>query len=218
MSNRSRPAGPVGSVLLLLLFSIRSNAATIVWGGGNGTFSTAANWIGGAAPGSSDTASFSTWGILPIVGWTATASTARNQTQAIDGRRSTRWTTSAAQTAGQWFKVDMGASNTITEVDVDAATSTNDYPRGWSLDVSTDDSTYTNVASWTASAALVTITFSAQAARYIKITQTLSGQTGGWWSIGELWVTGTSGVGWSPLSTSGWTATSNKNSGATANV
>src|SRR5579872_6718364 len=102
--------------------AISAHAATIVWGGGTGTFGTAANWVGGAAPGSSDTASFDGWIPLPQVGMTATASASgsgETTPQAIDGRTSTRWSSGASQAGSEWFKIDLGASMTFSRVDLD---------------------------------------------------------------------------------------------------
>src|SRR5712671_4884999 len=146
--------------------AVTAQGSTIIWGGGTGTFGTAANWVGGSAPGSSDTASFDGWIPLPNTGWTVTASNTGSDvvTSAYDGRVSTRWSTGT-------FQVVLRASFTVSRFDMDAnaATYPNDYIRGWSLAVSTDNSSYSTVATGTGSAALVTMTFSAQTARYIKV-------------------------------------------------
>ncbi|HXI58347.1 MAG TPA: discoidin domain-containing protein, partial [Polyangia bacterium] len=193
---------------------LAAQAATVVWGGGTGTFGTAANWVGGSAPGSSDTASFDGWIPLPKTVLTESASVSNGSdppSSAGDGRQSTRWSTGAVQNGSEWFKIDLGTSMTFSRVDLDTGNSwTTDYPRGYSLAVSTDNSSYTTVTSGSGSGQMTSITFTAQTARYIKISQTGSSGSN-WWGIAEYNVYGPSS--WVPLSTSGWTPTASRSSG-----
>src|SRR5258708_15010984 len=78
---------------LAAALAVTAQGSTIIWGGGTGTFGTAANWVGGSAPRSSDTASFDRWVPLPNTGWTVTASNTGSDvgTNADDGRVSRRW-------------------------------------------------------------------------------------------------------------------------------
>jgi hypothetical protein len=155
-------------------------------------------------------------GALPRTGWTATASSSGGAdvpANALDGNSSTRWSTSAAQVNGQWFKVDMKSSFQINQVTLDTSGSPTDYPRGYSVTLSADDVTYgAPVATGAGSGAITTITFPAQAARFIKITQT--GTASSWWSIHELNVFGTGG---GPTLTAyprtGWVASAQKSNG-----
>ncbi|HXI57490.1 MAG TPA: discoidin domain-containing protein, partial [Polyangia bacterium] len=208
---RQRVVAAITVGMLIALAGVVAQAATIVWGGGTGTFGTAANWVGGAAPGSSDTASFDGWIPLPTAKWTVTASNTGSDVvgNAFDGRLTTRWSTGTFQAVNMWFKVDLGASFTVSRLDIDAnATSfPNDYIRGWSLAVSTNDSSYSTVATGTGSAALVSMTFSAQTARYIKVTMTSANATY-WWGAAEITAYGP--AAWVPLSTSGWTPTASR--------
>jgi beta-glucosidase len=135
-------------------------------------------------------------GALSRTGWTGTASStggADVPARALDGTASTRWSTGAAQTNGQWFKVDMKASFQINKLTLDNTASPSDYPRGYSVTLSADDVTYgAPVATGAGSGTVTTITFATQPARFIKITQT--GTASSWWSIHELNVFGTGGA------------------------
>jgi hypothetical protein len=127
-------------------------------------------------------------GPLSRTGWTAAALPAASSStagNALDGDTTTRWTTGAAQASGQQLVIDMQQPQTFAEVILDAAGSANDYPRGYQLYVSTDGNTWgTSVASGSGKAALVTIRFATQTARYLKIVQTGTGSS--WWSVAEL--------------------------------
>jgi len=129
---------------------------------------------------------------LPRTGWVASASASAGgnpPSNALDGQSSTRWSTGAPQASGQWFEVDMLATQSFSEITLDAAGSTNDYPRGYQVYVSSDGSTWgTAAATGAGTSALVPITFSPQTGRYIKIVQT--GAASNWWSIAELNVYG----------------------------
>jgi hypothetical protein len=124
---------------------------------------------------------------LVRTGWTASASATGSGAAAsnvLDGNMSTRWNSGAAQTAGQWFKVDFGALKTFSHVVLDAAASGYDYPRGYNLEVSNDNSNWTLVAVGSGSSALGTLSFPRQTARYLRIT--LNTGVGNWWTIYEL--------------------------------
>ncbi len=104
---------------------------------------------------------------------------------ALDGDPTTRWTTGAAQTAGQQLVIDMQKPQTFAEVTLNATSSTNDYPRGYEVYVSTDGTTWgTSIANGSGTSALTTIRFATETARYLKIVQTGTGAS--WWSVGEL--------------------------------
>jgi hypothetical protein len=134
--------------------------------------------------------------------WTATASsTAAGTTTGgtLDGNAGTRWSTGITQANGQWYQVDMGNNQTFNRVLIDAGSTTNDYPRGYQVQVSTNGTSWTTVASGTGSTASVLVEFPVQVARYLKVVQT--GTSTSWWSIHELNV-----YGELEKSRSGWTA------------
>jgi sialate O-acetylesterase len=127
---------------------------------------------------------------LNRAGWVASASDgSASASNAIDGDITTRWTTGALQANGQWFQVDMGSTNTFSQIVLDAANSSGDYPRGYQVNLSNDGSNWgTPVTTGAGSSAVTTISFSLQTARFIRVTQT--GTSGGWWSIHEFNVYG----------------------------
>lgn len=128
--------------------------------------------------------------VFDPTGWTVTASATEpggSPANVEDGNLGTRWSTGAAQTNGQWLQVDMGAALTFNQVVLDTAKNSadeNDYPRGYTVQVSSNGSTWTQVASGAGGRKATPINFAAVRGRYIKITQT--GTSSSWWSVGEL--------------------------------
>jgi hypothetical protein len=136
-------------------------------------------------------------GTLNRDGWVASSSVSDSESppgNAIDGNINTRWATGTPQANGQWFQVDMGSTNTIYKLVLDAASSASDYPRGYQVDLSNDGITWGSpVASGSGSSAVTTIAFPTDTARYIRVIQT--GSVGGlWWSIHECNVFGNAGT------------------------
>jgi RHS repeat-associated protein len=126
---------------------------------------------------------------LSRTGWVATASgTGGTDTpdKAIDGNGTSRWDNGANQANGQTFTLDMGAAQVVNQLTLDAGSSTGNYPRGYSVALSSDGTTFgTPVATGTGSTQLVTINFLTQAARAIRITQTGTASSNHW-SIHEI--------------------------------
>ncbi|WP_243076386.1 discoidin domain-containing protein [Microbacterium sp. SS28] len=120
--------------------------------------------------------------------WTATASIGSPAGEVLDGNVATRWTTSTHQAPGQSVTIDMGALATMNNVTIDTAKNASDeqdWARGYALDLSRDGSTWTTVATGVGTRKATTIGFPAQAARYLRLTQTGSSPDR-WWTIGEL--------------------------------
>src|SRR5262249_1214222 len=108
---------------------------------------------------------------------------------AIDDNVSTRFTTSASQTNGQVFQVNMGVPATFTQITLDAGSSSNDYPRGFQVYVSDDGANWRGpLLSGSPDPSFVTISFPYQTAQYIQVVQT--GTASNWWSIAEFNVFG----------------------------
>ena len=129
--------------------------------------------------------------LLGRAGWVASASGGSSPANAIDGNAATRWDTSAIQTPGQWFQVDMGAPRAVFRVVLDSTGSPNDYPRGYQVNLSNDGISWGSpVATGAGSPAVTTISFASQVARYLRITQTGSA-AGNYWSIYEFNAYGT---------------------------
>lgn len=128
---------------------------------------------------------------LSRTGWTASASVNAGgwaaPSNALDGNLNTRWGTGVSQANGQWFQVDMGSSQNFNQITMDASVDSGDFPRGYQINVSADGVNWGSpVATGTGSSAVINVTFPAVTARYIRVTQTLSGATGNWWSIDEF--------------------------------
>jgi F5/8 type C domain len=107
--------------------------------------------------------------VLPRAGWVATASTSNAgepPSRAIDGNSGTRWSTGTAQTAGQWFSIDMISPQTFSQITIDPAGSTGDWTRGYQVFVSNDAVNWgTPVASGTGAAGVLTVAFPTSATR-----------------------------------------------------
>ena len=80
----------------------------------------------------------------------------------------------------------MNGTNSFGELSLDAGSSSSDYPRGYQVNVSNDGLNWGSPVATGVGAVVTTITFPAQTARYIRITQTGSNST--WWSIYEFYV------------------------------
>ncbi|MEO5897471.1 MAG: discoidin domain-containing protein [Vicinamibacterales bacterium] len=150
-------------------------------------------------------------GELSRGGWTASASLeSSNASSALDGNPATRWDAGTRMQPGQWFKLDLGSSQTFDEIVLEYAGSAEDYPRGYVVATSDDNATWTDVTSGAGAAVSTTITLpGGVTTRYVRITQT--GSSGSWWSIHEISLhrnSGGSSVGSQDpeLSTSNWIA------------
>ncbi|MEV6012839.1 glycoside hydrolase family 3 C-terminal domain-containing protein [Streptomyces sp. NPDC051976] len=127
-------------------------------------------------------------GVLPRTGWTASASATGGGDVAarmLDGDPATRWSTGTPMANGQTVTVDMGAAHTIDQITMDSAGSASDYARGYQVSLSSNGTSWSApVATGSGAAALITASFPAQSARYIRVTQT--GSSSYWWSIAEF--------------------------------
>jgi O-glycosyl hydrolase len=164
-------------------------------------------------------------GLLPRNGGAVTASVTGGGTTtgaAWDGTVGSRWTTGAAQASGQWLRIDLGAPRTFTSVSLDAGAWSGDYPRGYTVHVSNDGTSWGSAVATGAGTSHVTqIATGTRTARYIRV-QLTAAAAGNWWSVGEVRVysgtqSTTTGVAWSSLSHSGWSASAFANS-ATAGL
>ena len=119
--------------------------------------------------------------------WTATASVSyptEGAEKAIDNDYNTRWSTGTVQENGQWFKLDMGSSQSFNQIILD--TTGDDYPVEYEVYVSDDGSSWgAAIASGEGDSNHLVIDVSAQNKRYIKIVQTDSDAVH-WWGISEI--------------------------------
>lgn len=107
-------------------------------------------------------------------------------TKAIDGDATTRWSTGEPQQPGQWFQIDLGYVANARKVVLDTTGSAGDYPREYSVYLSTDGSVWGDaVVTGKGSGPITEIALPGQRSRFIKIEQT--GKSDGlFWSIHEL--------------------------------
>ncbi len=119
--------------------------------------------------------------------WKVTASlNAGTGSAAIDRKDSTRWNTNANQAPGQWFQVELPAETKVAGIAMDCGGSINDYPRGYTVQLSPDGTAWSApVAAGKGTGAITEITFAPAPAKFIRITQTDSAN-GIFWSIHEL--------------------------------
>jgi F5/8 type C domain len=135
---------------------------------------------------------------LPETGWTASSNTSSSAADApanaIDGNINTRFSSDADQASGMWFQVNMGSAQTFNQIEMNSGGSTGDYARGYNVEVSSNGSTFTSVATGTGTSSPETVTFAAQTAQYIRVVLT-AGVSTNWWSIAEFTVYTASGSG-----------------------
>jgi hypothetical protein len=101
-------------------------------------------------------------GTLNRLYWVASSSTTGGDSpaNALDGNLTTRWSTDASQTPGQWFEVDLGVPCTFSQLVLNSVNSANDYPRGYQVYVSADGVNWGSaVATGTGTSTSTTITF-----------------------------------------------------------
>ncbi len=127
------------------------------------------------------------------VHWTATASASDQgdvAAHAIDGYPTTRWTTGRPQAPSQdYLQIDLGAAVTVSKVVLDnTGGSADDYPRGYSVFLSSDGTTFpnnvVNSIFFNPPGPVVSIPFAPQKAGAVKIVT--GGQADVWWSVAEV--------------------------------
>ncbi|WP_329129795.1 discoidin domain-containing protein [Streptomyces sp. NBC_01476] len=123
---------------------------------------------------------------VPLTGATATTSPAGQGDPAltVDDDGTTRWTSGAAQSPGQYLQVDLGRRTGFRSVAIDSGDNPGDYARGWQLQVSDDATHWRTAAAGTGTGQLTTVTLRPTRARYLRVTQT--GTAGNWWSLADL--------------------------------
>jgi glucosylceramidase len=134
--------------------------------------------------------------LLDLHGATAYASEGADAGRAVDDDAVTRWTTGAAQHAGQTLTVDLHATRNVGRVALDTGALTEaavnwgpgqpsgDYPRGLLVSTSTDGTTWSAPVSATGSGQITTVDLTGGPARYVRLEQT--GSSGSWWSVADL--------------------------------
>jgi mono/diheme cytochrome c family protein len=127
-----------------------------------------------------------------MAGWSFTASkNDKNAKRAFDGDATTRWDTGGKQEAGQWIQMDFGKPMVMSRLTIDAQASAGDWPRGWELTVSDDGTAWSKplVKGESQKVAVTVLDLKLPApttTRYVRLTQTVNGATGNFWSINEV--------------------------------
>ncbi|HEX4833899.1 MAG TPA: discoidin domain-containing protein [Trebonia sp.] len=173
---------------------------------------TAVLWL---APLGGRSASAATETQLSETGWTASANTSSAgdpAANAIDNNTGTRYSSDAVQAAGQYFQVNLGSSQTFNQIEMNSAGWGGDYAVGYNVEVSTNGTTFTSVATGSGTSSPETVTFTAQTAQYIRVVLTAA-STGSWWSIAEFTAYSGTATPETQLSETGWSASSNTTSG-----
>jgi glucosylceramidase len=103
---------------------------------------------------------------------------------AIDDDASTRYSSGTGQAPGQYLQVDLGRAQRLARFVVDTGASTGDYPRGYAVTVSTDGTTWRQVAAAAGTGQLTTVDLDNTPIRYVRFT--LTAATGNWWSVADI--------------------------------
>ncbi len=121
---------------------------------------------------------------LDRTGWSATATKSNgNANKALDGDIATRWDTTAYQTGGESFTVNLGKAEFFDTVELLLGTSTNDWPAAYEIYVSLDGVNWGNPVK-SGSGAAESYYVGTQYAQYVKVVQT--GTKNLYWSIHEF--------------------------------
>ncbi|MDA8959295.1 discoidin domain-containing protein [bacterium] len=123
--------------------------------------------------------------------WKLTASHGQSELKGcIDHDIDSRFTTGKIQSPGMWVQVELPKVSELTQITLDAGTSTGDYPRGYEVAASLDGKTWSKpIARGDGKNAITQIKFPATTAKFLKITQTKR-HSGLYWSIHEMSLNG----------------------------
>ena len=103
----------------------------------------------------------------------------------VDGNTGTFWISGRSMTAAgdQWVVIDRGSSQATKGVTFGCGYYTNSYPRSFTVETSTDGSTWTSRGSFTGAVSSVA-TFPSVTVQYLRIKCTTANSN--WWSINEV--------------------------------
>ena len=106
------------------------------------------------------------------------------ETNAVDGRESTKFWSNKGPSVGSTFTVDLGSSKKVSEIKLVMGTS--DNPAGAVIEISTDNSNWTQVGSSFGGVSTVTVDAAGATARYVRLRHTAS--TNSWQQLFEFYV------------------------------
>src|ERR1700734_667361 len=139
-----------------------------------------------AAPAFLSAASAPTETPLSEAGWVASSNTNSSSgdapQNAISGDTGARFSSDAAQAVGMYWQVNMGSARTFNQIEMDSGGYPTDYARGYNVEVSTNGTTFTSVATGTGTSSPETVAFATQTAQYIRVLLTQA-TSPSWWSM-----------------------------------
>jgi hypothetical protein len=123
------------------------------------------------------------------------ASGAQNPiTNAVKGNTAAgRFTTGADQAVGDEYVVNMGKAETFNEVEMAVPDYATDYAHGYAVEVSSNGSSYSVVATCTGTSTPEVVSFRAQTAQYIEVVLTTANPSY-WWSLEYFYIYSSSGT------------------------
>jgi len=106
-------------------------------------------------------------------------------TNAVSNSDSSRFSSDEPQADGFAYTVDMGSPQTFNEIQMQVPNSATDYARGYEVQVSSNGTSWTTVASCTGTGTPEIASFPAQTAQYLQVVLTAADPTY-WWSIDQF--------------------------------
>ncbi len=106
------------------------------------------------------------------------------ESNAIDGNESTKFWSSAGPSAGDYFTVDLGSAKQISEIRI--VMDATDCPAGAVVEISSNNSTWTQIGGTFSSQGTITVDAEGETARYVRLRHTAS--TNNWQQIFEFYV------------------------------
>jgi hypothetical protein len=128
---------------------------------------------------------------LPLVeprsSWSFNPSQNKNEAKNVaDGNVTSRWSTKARQSPGQWFQVDLPQEQNIAGIALDCQAASGDYPRKFTIETSNDGQSWTKAVERDGTSPLIEVVFdSPRSARHVRIMQTSTTPSNDW-AICEL--------------------------------
>ncbi len=124
--------------------------------------------------------------IEPRSTWKLSASQKKEDvSKTVDNQTGSRWSTGASMKGGEWFTVELPTEENIAGLALDSQGNTQDYPRKYTIELSSDGAQWGPAVAQGSGSALTEIVFKApQKARFVRITQLGSATTH--WGINEL--------------------------------
>jgi F5/8 type C domain len=119
-------------------------------------------------------------------GWVAASNAPYSKADApfhaVTGPSRTRFSTNEHQAPGLFFWVNLGSAQSFDELKMGTPYSPHDYARGYNVEVSSNGTSWTTVASCTGTGTPEVVSFPAQTAQFVEVVLTAS-DSFYWWSI-----------------------------------